>query len=215
MMRPMPFWPSFEPCAKLTPVQVRTAAPGPATAAADRPAVFKERRVFDENFRQQQQAAGYEKTDQRRDEQGHDRVLHLAIHAVAEYVTGREQGVHQAHAHDRADERVRTRRRQTAPPHADVPDDGRNQHREYHRVARARTTMDHQFTGSKATMPNATAPLKTRTPVRFISPDQMTAGVAGNVLDVDRGRYRFGRVVKAVTAQTRSRTRAKAQASAR
>ena len=23
MIRPMPFWPSFEPCAKLTPVQVR------------------------------------------------------------------------------------------------------------------------------------------------------------------------------------------------
>ncbi len=23
MMRPMPFWPSFEPCAKLTPVQVK------------------------------------------------------------------------------------------------------------------------------------------------------------------------------------------------
>jgi hypothetical protein len=24
MIRPMPFWPSFEPCAKLTPVQVST-----------------------------------------------------------------------------------------------------------------------------------------------------------------------------------------------
>ena len=27
MMRPMPFWPSFEPCAKLTPVQVRISSP--------------------------------------------------------------------------------------------------------------------------------------------------------------------------------------------
>ena len=27
MMRPMPFCPSFEPCAKLTPVQVRTSNP--------------------------------------------------------------------------------------------------------------------------------------------------------------------------------------------
>ena len=27
MMRPMPFWPSFEPCAKLTPVQVSTSKP--------------------------------------------------------------------------------------------------------------------------------------------------------------------------------------------
>ncbi len=26
MMRPMPFWPSFEPCAKLTPVQVSTSS---------------------------------------------------------------------------------------------------------------------------------------------------------------------------------------------
>ena len=27
MIRPMPFWPSFEPCAKLTPVQVRIRMP--------------------------------------------------------------------------------------------------------------------------------------------------------------------------------------------
>src|SRR5215472_12660337 len=27
MIRPMPFWPSFEPCAKLTPVQVSTRRP--------------------------------------------------------------------------------------------------------------------------------------------------------------------------------------------
>ena len=52
-------------------------------------------------------------------------------------------------------------------------------------------------TGSSEMMPNATAPLETRTPRKLNRPDQTTATAAERVR-VDDRRHRVGRVVEAV-----------------
>ena len=45
MIRPMPFWPSFEPCEKLTPVQVRTSSPRIQNGGGSVPAGASYRRL--------------------------------------------------------------------------------------------------------------------------------------------------------------------------
>jgi hypothetical protein len=56
-----------------------------------------------------------------------------------------QQLVHEAHADDRADQRMRTRRRQTEIPRTEVPDNRGDQQREYHREAGAAADLQDQL----------------------------------------------------------------------
>jgi hypothetical protein len=96
------------------------------------------------------------------------------VHAVAEGML-RYDGVHQADADDRSDEGVRARGRNSEIPRGEVPDErGKSSAKTIANPAADPAWMT-SSTGSNATMPKATAPLETTTPVKFQIPDQTTA----------------------------------------
>ena len=71
MINPMPFWPSFEPCAKLTPVQVSTSSPRihgggvSAQAGALRHGISKALLEADPNLRGELKRRGFLTRDSR------------------------------------------------------------------------------------------------------------------------------------------------------
>ena len=146
MIRPMPFWPSFEPCANDTPVQVSTSRPrihhggGVLPLGASYSCL-----VLDERAQRQQQQRGEDEADQRRQQQRIADLGRLRPVDAAGAVAAVHQRVGDADADDRADQRVRRRGRQAQPPGAEVPDDGGDQQREHHREAGAGADLQDQL----------------------------------------------------------------------
>ncbi len=142
----MPFWPSLEPCAKLTPVQVgdQDAADPPA----GRLVAFGrgiQRRIADDELQHQQQDRRHAEAEQRREQQRVADLGRLAPVDARGAVAAAHQRIGDADADDRADQRVRRGRRQAEIPGAEVPDDGRNQQREHHGEAGAASDLQDQF----------------------------------------------------------------------
>ena len=200
MIRPMPFWPSFEPWAKETPVQVSTRMPRIHRAAAlVLRAARVEFRVLDQQRRRRAAAAGgADETDHRRDQQRHGRVLHLApVDAVAERVAG-AVGIHQADADDRADQGVRARGRQAQIPGAEIPDDRREQQGEDHGEPGPGADIDDQFDRQQGDDAEGHRPGRGQhaDEVPAARPDDGDDGPQR--MGVDHRRHGVGRIVKTV-----------------
>ena len=128
MIRPMPFCPSFDPWAKLTPVQVRTSRAriqnggGSVPSGASYNFLF-----FSKDLESSRSRRSHGEPDQRGKQQRLVRCCWLGpIHAAGAGLW-REQLIGDAHSDDRTDQRVRTGRGQTEIPGAEVPDDRRYQ----------------------------------------------------------------------------------------
>ena len=134
-MSPIPFCPSFEPCAKLTPVHVKRSRHriqngggwGPFRRGVQ--ALVRDDRLGDEK----EQRGGDEADDGREKERLADVAGLAPVDAARRGALGRHQLVHDAHAEDRSDERMRARGRQSEPPGPEIPHDGRGEEREHHR----------------------------------------------------------------------------------
>ena len=108
MMRPMPFCPSFEPCANETPVQVRIRSPRIHHGGGWLPVgLLVERRIADDEFQDEQQQGRREKADQRRKQQRVADFCRLAPVDARGAVAAVQQRVGDADANDRADQGVR------------------------------------------------------------------------------------------------------------
>ena len=121
MIKPMPFCPSFEPCAKLTPVHVKIRIANPprrrrrALPAPVQPG-------FLSTPSSPTGAAPPPETDQRRYQQREaDREAFSQSTPPAPPLS--HQLVREPDAEDRSDQRVRTRRGKAKGPRAQVPDD--------------------------------------------------------------------------------------------
>ena len=147
MIRPMPFWPSLEPCENDTPVQVSTSsAADPPAAAASEPLGASYSALFLTNARSaSSSSARSDEAHQRRQQQRVADLDRLRPVDAARAVAAVHQRVGHAHADDRADQRVRRRGRQAQRPGAQVPHDGGDQQREHHREAGARADLQDQL----------------------------------------------------------------------
>ena len=141
----MPFWPSLEPCAKLTPVQVSTRMP---RITAEAPSLFRlveQCRIFHQPLQQKQHHGRPHKPEHRGDQQRKADFLRLApVDALPQRVAG-HHGIRQPHPHDRADQGVRTGRRQAKIPRAEVPDNGRKKQGKHHRKPARGADIDHEI----------------------------------------------------------------------
>ena len=99
----------------------------------------------DQKLHDQEQAGRAEEADERGQQQGIADLSGLAPVNARGAVTAAHQGVGDADADDRTDERVRARSRKAEPPGAEVPDDGRDEQRKDHREASFRTDLEDQF----------------------------------------------------------------------
>ena len=159
-MRPMPFWPSLEPWANDTPVQVgdeRAADPPRRRLIALRRLI--ERRIADDELQRQEQQGSGDKAEQRREQQRVADLGRLGPIDAGGAVLSVHQRIGDADADDRADQRMRARCGQAEIPGPEIPDDRRHQQREHHGEAGAAPTCRINSTGSSEMMPNATAPL--------------------------------------------------------
>ena len=94
-----------------------------------------QRRIADQQLRQQKEACRQDEPDQRREQQRFDDVERLAPVDAAGAVLPGQQLIHQPDADDRTDQRVRARIRYAEIPGAKIPDDRGDQQREDHRKA--------------------------------------------------------------------------------
>ena len=199
-MRPMPFWPSFEPCAKLTPVQVRMSNPRIQNGGGAVPsgATYSSRFGI-EHLRDQEQQGRADESDERRQQQRLADVDGLRPVDAARAGLRRHHLVGDPDADDRADQRVRARRRQAEVPGAEIPDDRRRSAaRRPSRNPAALPTCRISSTGSSETMPNATAPLETQDADEVPDARPDDGDVRIQRVRVDHRRHGVGGVVEAV-----------------
>ena len=153
MIRPMPFCPSFEPCANDTPVQVRISRPrihgggGLSEVGAVYSVLLRITNFITSSI-------SAESTNPTTGLNSSARNTPIACDQSTPEVAGsgrRHELVGQADTDDRADQRVRRTRRQPEPPGAEVPDDGSDQQREDHRETRAAADLKDQLHRQQAT----------------------------------------------------------------
>ena len=137
-MRPMPFWPSFEPCAKETPVQVamskRADAEGRWVCAFGR---LVEGRIFGEELEGEVDQGGQGEADDRRDDERLEHLGDLLPVNAGGAGAAIDELVGEPHPEDGADHGVRAGDGQTAPPGEQVPKDGGDEQGEDHGEAGA------------------------------------------------------------------------------
>jgi len=142
----MPFCPSLPPWKKETSVQVRMSSPrihrGGGRIALRRlvevPAAHRE-------FQGEQQQGRQHEAADRREQQRLEDVARLAPVDARGAVAAVHQLVGEADAQDRADQRVGRGVRQAEGPGPEIPEDGREEQREDHRVAGSRSDVQDQL----------------------------------------------------------------------
>ena len=108
MIRPMPFCPSLEPCAKLTPVQVSDQdAADPQRRRLVAFGLFIELRIAHDELQHQQQERRDAEAEQRREQQRVADLGRLGPVHTRGAVTAVHQRIGNADADDRTDQRVR------------------------------------------------------------------------------------------------------------
>ena len=134
MMMPMPFCPSFDPCAKETPIDVSSRKPR-MRAGGGLSSAGGARLVADlEGFCQAHQPIAEREPDQWRDQQRQDRAFELQqIDPMRGRIMWQDQRGSDANPHDRSDQRVTGRNWKAKPPGRQIPDDRRNQEGKDHR----------------------------------------------------------------------------------
>src|SRR6185436_14446250 len=180
MIRPIPFWPSFEPCAKLTPVQVRinSACTGNGGGVSPLGASYNSgRRIV--NFARSRRPPAQQ--NPMIGEMSKDRPTSSAF---TQFTPSPNMllGVIAALARPTPRiEPIRVWELEAGKPRYQVP---RFQIMEDSRRANTMAkpaplpTLSTSSTGSSATTPKATAPDDDNTPIRFHMPDQTTATLA-------------------------------------
>ncbi len=146
----------------------------------------------------QQQQPGHGKAGDGRGHQRHADVDGLApVHPFAQRQVGDER-IGQAHAQDRADQRVRTGGGNAEVPGAQVPGDGRRQHGEHHRKPAAGIDIDQQFDGQQMDdgVGDAHAAQQHAQKIEDAGQDHREVGRHG--LGVDDGCHGVRRVMKTV-----------------
>ena len=200
MIRPMPFWPSFEPWAKDTPVQVKISRPRIHSGGGSlRLRLGVELRLADQELHDQQQQRR-STTKPTSGEISSALPMLIAWSQSTPEVPLRpcSMRIGDADADDRADQRVRARGRQAEAPGAEVPDDRRDQQREHHREAGVRADLQDQF--DRQQRDDAEGDRAGRgqhaEEVEEARPDHREVG--HQRMGVDDGRDRVGGVVEAV-----------------
>src|SRR5262252_7558322 len=176
MIRPMPFCPSFEPCAKLTPVQVSSKRPRiqngggrVPTGASNRCLLFTtERSVISSKAATAQPIMGDSSSDLPMFEACFQSTPLVAVFTAMNWLARPTP--------------------MTEPINVCELDDGSPKYQvpRFHRIAAVNSantiakpallpTCRINSTGSSEVMPNATVPLESTTPRKFQSPDQTTA----------------------------------------
>src|SRR5712664_1272221 len=132
MIRPMPFWPSLEPCEKLTPVQVITSRQRIQVGGGSLPAAGRKSsgRRISSLARANSRAAA---TNPASGEMSRERPTCLTWCQLMPAPLSRIELARPTP--DGADQRVRTGGGKREIPGAEVPDDRRRQQREDHREA--------------------------------------------------------------------------------
>ena len=145
-MRPIPFWPSFDPWKKLTPVQVSTISA--RIREWRRLVVFGrlvKRGVFDKALGNDHEQGSKAKAQDGRNQQHFEYFEGLVpIHAGCATVRIHELVGH-AHTNDGADHGVRTGGGQAKPPGAEVPHDSRDEQRKDHGESDTGADLNDEF----------------------------------------------------------------------